>query len=260
MRVRSGVIEPEGYVLYLFYLVAWRVLFVGGVLESWEDVKVWMVPDVLVEEPLGEGVIVVDEILFHFLERFNAYEFTFFADDGEGDWLGGVQGELVQVRVWVDVLQEDRVVELGVLWDQVLDRRYPRLWDWLSWVAAGVPGPLETVVAAGETGVAVAGLEGGAGSGVGVFFSPCSRWGRVGAGIDVFAGREVGLATGVPEPLETAVAPGVAAVDPGCSGGASPPQAAVRVRIVVMMIRRMSFFMDVFLSLQEIGREAAGPG
>ena len=110
MRVRSGVIEPEGYVLYLFYLVASRVLFVGGVLESWEYVKVWMVPDVLVEEPLGEGVIVVDQILFHFLERFNAYEFTFFADDGEGKWLGGVQGELVQVRVGVDVLQEDRVV------------------------------------------------------------------------------------------------------------------------------------------------------
>ena len=76
----------------------------------------------------------------------------------------------------------------------------------------------------------------------------------------MFAGWAAGLATGVPESLETAVAPGVGAVDPVCSGGASPPQAAVRVRTVVMMIRRMSFFMDVFLSLQEIGREAAGPG
>ena len=36
--------------------------------------------------------------------------------------MGGVQCELVQVCVGVDVLQEDRVVELGVLWDQVLDR------------------------------------------------------------------------------------------------------------------------------------------
>ena len=76
----------------------------------------------------------------------------------------------------------------------------------------------------------------------------------------MFAGREVGLATGVPELLETAVALGVGAVDPACSGGASPPQAGVRVRTMVMTIRRMSLFMGVFLSLQKIGLEAAGPG